>query len=224
MSYIPVLENKKLESSGLLISFEGVDGSGKTTAISLLRDYIQSKGYPVKVFKLPSQHVRDLPYFRVFADDYKAGEDGRVDPCALFIILLGDRLLTVRKEIIELLNQGYCVICDRYIYMTFAQIGYYGCSQDDMDALIRVAELFPLPNAPFIIDIDAKTAIERVHMRPNESDAKIDINIYRSFIENLKLMAKKNNLHIVESKDLEEMKKSICDIIDELLIMKGDKV
>jgi dTMP kinase len=194
---IPALTLQPHGTPGVLATFDGVDGSGKTTTIETMRAVLGSRGITAEVVKMPSPEVRSLSYFRQFADDHRAAEDGRIDPAALFMVLLGDRLLTVRKHIMPLLRQGRWVICDRYVYMTFAQMAAYGADPADLAALVAIAELFPAPDLPCVAHVPAALAIRRVHARPEERHASLHHDVITRFTVGLREVARANGVHLV---------------------------
>jgi dTMP kinase len=202
---------------GVLATFCGVDGSGKSTTIEGLRSYVEGHGQVAHVIKMPSTAARGLDYFREWADDHRAGEDGRVDIAALFFMLLGDRLLTVRKTVLSLLDQGGWVICDRYIYTAFAQLAAIGCADADMAALINMANLFPAPDLPFIMDVGAEEAIRRIRLRPAEKDSKASHDVFSRFVEGYRQLSDKNALNLLPTRDLSETSELVRNLAQPFL-------
>jgi len=198
---------------GVLATFCGLDGSGKTTTIEGLRAYVESCGRRVHVLRMPSNAARNLDYFREWADDHRAGEDGRVDVAALFSVLLGDRLLTVRKTVLPLLAKGDWVICDRYLYTAFAQLAAIGCTEEDRGMLAAIASRFPRPDLPFVMDVRADEAIRRIRLRPEERDTKADTDIFARFMDGYRRVAELNGVHLLPTRALEEtaeLVRTIC--------------
>jgi dTMP kinase len=201
---VPSLALQPHGTTGVLATFDGVDGSGKTTTIETMCAVLGSCGITAEVVKMPSPEVRGISYFRQFADDHRAAEDGRVDPAALFMVLLGDRLLTVRKRVMPLLRQGRWVICDRYVYMTFAQMATYGADPADLAALVAITELFPAPDLPCVAHVPAELAISRVHARPEERHARLHHDIITGFTVGLREVARANGVHLVPTDTAEQ--------------------
>lgn len=204
---VPVLRLRPHGLPGRLVTFDGLDGSGKSTSADVLRRHLTSVGADVDVVKLPSAAVRQLAYFREFADDNRAAEDGRVDVTALFTVLLGDRLLTVRQRILPMLARGGWVLCDRYVFMTFAQMAAFGSTPDDLEALRTVAELFPRPDLACITDVAAETAERRIRERDGERATKIDLDIFARVVLGLREVGRRNDVRLLPTRDAEETRR-----------------
>lgn len=94
------LELNKHKSKGLFISFDGIDGSGKSSLIDLTCKYFNSNNKKYFVIKMPSLECREISYFKEYLDnpiDFLYNK--KLDLLSLSIICLGDRLMTVRTKI-----------------------------------------------------------------------------------------------------------------------------
>lgn len=120
---------------GKLITIEGTDCSGKETQTNLLIKRLREDGYQVQNFSFPNYNS---PTGRIIGGPY-LGKDGydecyfsegatKVDPKVASLYYTADRKYNIDK-IIFLLNQGYNVILDRYIYSNMAHQG--GKIEDD---------------------------------------------------------------------------------------------
>lgn len=111
--------NKK---QGLLIVIEGIDGSGKTTQIELLKKFLYLKGLPCEIISFP--RYGENPEANLVADYLKGnlGSIFEVDPFLLAKAYAGDRLLA--KPLIEgWLKEGKIVIANRYVSSSKAHLG-----------------------------------------------------------------------------------------------------
>ena len=108
---------------GKLIVFEGIDGSGKSTQVALLADRLRQAGHAVALTAEPT----DLPCGKALREALS----GRVkkSECEMAVMFVLDRIAhnVTENGIAHLLEQGMCVICDRYYYSTLA---YQGLSTD----------------------------------------------------------------------------------------------
>lgn len=97
---------------GKLIVFEGIDGSGKSTQIRRLKEYLEGGGYNCLLISAPSSHMREYWAWR----QWHAQPDKRdvIDEFGLTIMALGDRLILQQSVIIPALSKGTIVISDRY--------------------------------------------------------------------------------------------------------------
>ncbi len=106
--------------TGLLVTFEGIEGSGKSTQIELTRAYVEEQGYPCLVTKEPGgsplgEEIRSLLLDR---------EDLRIDPMTELYLIEADRAQHLIEVIRPALNDGRIIICDRYTDATIAYQGY----------------------------------------------------------------------------------------------------
>ncbi|MBR6534305.1 MAG: dTMP kinase [Clostridia bacterium] len=146
---------------GKFIVLEGLDGSGKTTQINKLERHLKNKGLEVIVTKEP-QADRPIGQLlrRVLTQDEKT--DLRV-AASLFA---ADRLdhLTRRDGIIDALEKGAYVLCDRYYFSNYA----YNMVDVDLDwimSLNREAVKIGKPDLHIYVDVPADIALSRVTNR-----------------------------------------------------------
>lgn len=143
---------------GLFITFEGADGSGKTTQLNLVKDFLEKEGYDVVVTREPGalelgQKIRNilLHYEGVVADR-----------CEMFLFL-ADRAQHVDTFIKPSIQDGKVVLCDRYIDSTVAYQGY-GREQDIqlLKDLNDIAVNSLKPDLTLLFDVSTETAQQRV--------------------------------------------------------------
>ncbi len=143
---------------GLFITFEGADGSGKTTQLNLVKDFLEKEGYDVVVTREPGalelgQKIRNilLHYEGVVADR-----------CEMFLFL-ADRAQHVDTFIKPSIQDGKVVLCDRYIDSTVAYQGY-GREQDIqlLKDLNNIAVNSLKPDLTLLFDVSTETAQQRV--------------------------------------------------------------
>lgn len=109
-------------SKGLLIVFEGIDGSGKTTQIKLLAKELKLKKIPFEVISFP-QYGKNKFAKEIF--DYLSGKLGKLNEIDPYIIakLYAEDRKTVRDKIRNWLQSGKLVIANRYISSSKAHLG-----------------------------------------------------------------------------------------------------
>ncbi len=140
-------------SRGTFIVFEGIDGTGKTTQISLLTELLQVAGHQVVQTREPSdgqfgQKIRALFNSRK--------EITREEEISLF---LEDRREHVRDCIEPALEQGQVVLCDRYFYSTAA---YQGAAGEDPVQLFERNRFAPVPDLAIFLTIDPEESVRRI--------------------------------------------------------------
>ena len=149
------MENKK---TGYFITFEGADGSGKTTQLKMLKDYLESKGFEVVETREPGAgdvgtQIRNI----LLHSDSNISEK-----CEMFLFL-ADRANHIETFIKPNLKAGKIVLCDRYIDSTIAYQGY-GRGQN-IDLLKKLNEIVAgtlKPDLTLLYDVSTQTAMERV--------------------------------------------------------------
>lgn len=172
--------------NGLLVSFSGVDGSGKTTSIRRLRTNLRKHGYHVRVFKLPSRACKRLDLFTEYKRDPLTAESaGRVDIFSMFLAVAGDRLNTIRTKILPLLDEGYAVIVDRYLYSALCEavISSSGFTSTQWRVISDVMSEFPSPHVAFFNRVSFIEARKRINAREAERDDFVDPVLFNDRID-----------------------------------------
>lgn len=194
---------------GKLIVFCGLDGSGKTTLINNLNDYLCNLSLTPVLTKQPTPNMRNNHIFRVFQDQKdKCGYDYR----ALSLLAAADRLQHSSQVIVPALNSGNVVISDRYFYSCLANLQARGYENDQW--IYDIAKKLPLPDVSFFLDINVDEAIKRVRSRPNEKDRYIDIEMQYKLRDNYLKIAEEIGGVIIHTystidKSFEEIKNKI---------------
>ncbi|OGP37848.1 MAG: dTMP kinase, partial [Deltaproteobacteria bacterium GWC2_56_8] len=104
---------------GLFITFEGVEGCGKSTQITLLRDYIAKKGLEVLTIREPGGTPTGEAVRRILLD-----ANSEIGPMAELLLYEACRAELVEKVIRPALKAGKVVISDRFMDSTVAYQGY----------------------------------------------------------------------------------------------------
>jgi dTMP kinase len=170
---------------GLFISVEGLDGSGKTTQIEAIRDYLIDKGCDTVVLREPGgtrigEEIRKL----VLAPEYS-----EMDTVAEMLLYAASRAQIVAERVQPLLDEGKTIICDRYIDSSIAYQGYG--RGIDIDMVLKVnlmAVRNLLPHMTIFIDTDPVTAVSRRRKatkadRLESEEMEFHKKVYEGFIE-----------------------------------------
>lgn len=204
--------------NGKFITFEGTDGSGKTTQIKLLEEYLKDKGYEVVLSREPggtkvSELIRDL-----ILDPANT----EIVPLTEMILYAASRAQHVAQVIMPSIEAGKIVICDRFVDSSYA---YQGCGRGLDLRLIadvnRVAIDGISPDITFFLDIDPETAIKR---RINATGAdrieqeKLDFHkrVYEGY-KKMSLLFPDRIMTIDAEKPIEEISFQINKYIDTIL-------
>ncbi len=203
---------------GLFITVEGTDGSGKTTQIKLMEEYIRNKGYEVVLTREPggtriSEAIRDLILNPSNTD---------IVPLTEMILYAASRAQHVCEVIKPAVNEGKVVICDRFVDSSYA---YQGCGRGVDLKLVadvnRVAIDGMVPDITFFLDIDPKVALQR---RINSTGAdrieqeKMDFHmrVYEAY-KRMALLYSDRIKTINATQTIEEISSQINDCLAELV-------
>lgn len=149
--------------AGFFVTFEGVDGCGKTAQAALLATALRRTGRLVVETREPG----GSPFGERLRPALLAGLDGGAAPETLALLFAALRCEHVRRVIAPALERGAVVVCDRYADSTWA---YQGASGAAASFLSRLEETtgFPVPDVTFLLDVSPETALRR-RLRRGES-------------------------------------------------------
>jgi dTMP kinase len=144
------------------VTFEGIEGSGKTTQVGLLSEYLRAKGVPHRVTREPG----GTP----LADDIRSlllsPREERVFPETELLLYEAARAQHVRSVILPAVSSGTAVLCDRFCDATSA---YQGCARGIDNAVIEGLNAYASgetsPDLTFLFDLPAEEGFLRVRGR-----------------------------------------------------------
>ena len=138
--------------SGKLIAVEGLDGSGKSTQIYLVKRWLQSQ--KVKVF------FTEWNSSSLVKDATKRGkQEHSLKPTTFSLIHATDFADRYERQILPLLRAGYIVLCDRYIFTAFARDRARGVQQDWVASIYDYAIE---PDLTFYFRVPLEVSLNRI--------------------------------------------------------------
>jgi len=148
---------------GLFITFEGTEGSGKTTQISLLAEHLRSMGYLVRTTREPG----GTPIGEEIRHTLKhSAANQAMTPEAELLLMNASRAQLVREVIRPALKSGEIVLCDRFYDSTTAYQGYgRGLDLKIVKALIDVAVGDTRPDLTLLMLVPHEVSAERLLAR-----------------------------------------------------------
>src|SRR5580704_13067802 len=147
---------------GLFITFEGMDGSGKTTQMHLLAARLRGLGRTVLETAEPGGTPIGTKIRRILLDS----ANQELSPAAELLLYFASRAQNVDEWIAPALQRGEVVLADRFTDSSLVYQGYgRGLGAENVLALDRIACRGLKPNVTILVDIDAGTSLARAHAR-----------------------------------------------------------
>ena len=174
-------------TKGYLFTFCGLDGCGKTTMLSKLKEDLEDK-YTVFLTKQPPNAVRESDIFRTYMDN---PNHDAYDYRSLSLLAASDRVQHVNKVIEPQMQCGNIVISDRYFYSCLANLRARGFVQDEW--IYEIAEFIVQPDVAFFFDVPVETAVKRVRSRKTEKDRYVDMELQYKLRDEYIAICKANN-------------------------------
>src|SRR3982750_210118 len=203
----------ELNFPGRLIAVEGLDGSGKSTQIYLLKRWLELQGLKVFFSEWNSSEL-------VKSATSKGKSRQLLTPTTFSLIHATDFADRYERQLLPLLRAGYIVLCDRYIFTAFVRDTVRGCSPQWVRGIYNFAAL---PDLTFFFKADLEVSLQRIlDGRPQLKyfEAGMDMHLsadpYESFrifqgrlLEQYLAMSTEFNFVIVDANDRVEAQHSI---------------
>jgi dTMP kinase len=147
---------------GLFITFEGMDGSGKTTQMQRLSTRLRARGREVLETAEPGGTPIGMKIRRILLDS----ANQELFPTAELLLYFASRAQNVDEWITPALAAGKVILCDRFTDSTLVYQGAgRGLGAETVLALDRIACRGLAPDLTLLIDIDAETSLRRARSR-----------------------------------------------------------
>lgn len=158
--------------SGVFITFEGGEGSGKTTIAAMVKDHLTKEGYQVTLTREPggveiAEKIRDIIH-----DVQYTNMDSKTEA----LLYAASRRQHLVEKVIPALNQGHIVICDRFVDSSMV---YQGIARGIGIKEVYDMNLFAteniLPQRTLFFDVDPRLGLERVYANKNREINRLDL-------------------------------------------------
>lgn len=213
----------------LFITFEGVEGSGKTTQIQRLKRYLTNKGIPCSVTREPggcpiSEKIRKILLNPIHRE---------MVPMSELLLYEAARAQHVKDVIEPLLKKGSVVLCDRFSDATIAYQGY-GRKIDLrlVESLNRFASQGTRPDITFVLDcpsnLGLKRAIRRNEALSKENEGRFEsekVQFHQRVRRGYLSIAKKepNRIKVIDTRQgRNKVFEKIRQVIDELIVRSSE--
>ena len=203
--------------AGLFISFEGVDGAGKTTQVNLLADYLRALGREVVVTREPGGTALGT---QIRAMLLTTNPDEEISPRTEALLFAADRAQHVSEVIRPALERGAVVIPARDLDSSLAyQSGGRELTADDIRTLSMWATNNLLPARTYLLDIDPRASHTRLEHAEDRMESAGDDFQQRTRTAFLELAAVQPQRFCVidAQQSVGEIAALICDDVANLL-------
>jgi len=161
--------------TGTFITFEGIEGSGKSTQIALLANYLSSRGIRYVLTREPGGTLIGDQVRKILLDPANRS----LDPTAELLLYAASRAQHLCEIILPALANGMTVLCDRFSDATLAYQGYGRRLDIEMiRSLDRIVTTGMRPDVTILFDIEATMGIARARGRNNslglEAEARFE--------------------------------------------------
>ncbi|ODS50973.1 MAG: dTMP kinase [Halanaerobium sp. 4-GBenrich] len=206
-------------AEGFFITFEGIEGSGKTTQIRLLADYLQNKGYEVLVSREPGGTPLGEKIRNLLLDPQYDFMDYRTE----ILLYAADRAQHVKEKIKPALGKGKIVISDRF---ADSNLAYQAAGRGlDYEMVYQINDWVidsTWPDLTFILDIDIKEGLNRARAQSSEAEGdrlEREVDEFHQRVRDAYLqMAEKERFALVNAgESIENVQKNIENIISRRL-------
>ena len=207
---------------GLLISFEGSEGSGKTTQISRLAMLLNDAGYETIVTREPGgteigEQVRYLLKHH--------NVDEQMFPETELLLFAASRAQLVREVILPAVEEGKVVLCDRFLDSTTV---YQGVARRVNEDPVRIINDFAvgnfMPDLTIVLDVPAEVGMQRIKTRASDLPDRMEqenIGFYKLVREGYLVLAKSlpERFAVFDgTKDVMELEAEIWDEVSQRLL------
>ena len=177
----------------MFITFEGIDGSGKSTQANFLKNQLQNDGYDVILLREPggtiiSEKIRDLVL------NHRASS---VSPLTEALLIASSRYQLVNEIILPALKKNTIVICDRYIDSTIAYQGYgRGINVSWLNEINKYSLMHANPELTYLFDLKVEDSMLRIKNK-NKDRIELEGKDFLSKVRNGYLKLAKNSKRFI---------------------------
>ncbi len=164
-----------MHKQGRFITLEGIDGSGKSTQVYKIKEFLESHQQKVLVTREPSEKTKTGEILRQFLSQKDFDKTG---PETMLLLFFAARAEHIAKYIKPALEQGFWVISDRFVHSSYAYQGGFsgqpGAHLDnfDIDYLARWICKSCMPGLVILLDLNEEEAQKRIrehHLFPEKN-------------------------------------------------------
>ena len=203
-----------MKNKGYFVSFEGIDGSGKSTQIQYLAKYLETLGFDVIITREPGGSVGGEQIRKLLLQ----GEVDRWSPETELLLFTAARRDHLERIILPALEDGKIVICDRFTDSTRLYQGMRGPNLRNLVELLNEKVIMCDPDLTIIIDINPETALKRAKSRKTVEErfedfgVDLQMKMRKGFIELAKEFG--DRIEVVDGQQsVDKLAQDICSLV-----------
>lgn len=171
--------SQPMNRRGLFLTFEGPEGSGKSTQLRMLAQRLRAAGHDVLETAEPGGTPIGLQIRRVLLD----AKNQELSPTAELLLMFAARAQNIDQWILPALAAGRVVVCDRFTDSTLVYQGAArGLGAEMVYDIDRIACRGLVPDLTLLIDVDIETGLARAHRR-NQRTREVETRIDEQSLE-----------------------------------------
>ena len=183
---------------GIFITIEGPEGAGKTTIIEMLLEKLESEGYPIMKTREPGGIEIAEQIRSVILNKNNTAMDGRTEA----LLYAAARRQHLVEKVLPAIEQGFIVLCDRFIDSSLAYQGFArGIGMDEVYSINTFAIDNRMPDATLYFDIDPEIGMKRINDHKGREVNRLDLEnleFHRKVREGYQLLSRKYSNRIIE--------------------------
>lgn len=199
---------------GIFITFEGVEGSGKTTIIEGLNEKLKSLGYDVILTREPggieiAEQIRNII---LDVNNTKMTKETET------LLYAASRMQHLSEKVIPALEQNKIIICDRYLDSSLAYQGYARGVGIDNVLLANNFALKYMPDLTFFIDVKPEVGLKRIQGRGKLDRLDLEsINFHNAVYEGYLKVCEMNEKRIIKIDGNRDPESVLDDVYNKVL-------
>ncbi len=178
-----------------LITFEGIEGVGKSTQINLVLDWLKTKGFSTKLLREPGSTI-----FGEKIRELLLSKDSDISAHTELLLMFAARSEMIKEHLMD--SREDFILCDRYFHASIAYQGYGRKLSLDLINLLINGVNCPIPDLTIIYDLDVKAGFKR---KTNDVIDRIEssgINFFEDVRKGYQLLAKeRSEVEIVDASE-----------------------
>jgi len=196
---------------GLFITFEGGEGSGKSTHIEFLKKFLQKKGLKVAVFREPgSTELGEI--IRKILLNFK----GNITAETELFLYLAARTQFVKEKLMAALDRYDVVICDRFSDSTLVYQGHaLRLGIEKIKTIVEFVSFGIKPDLTIVLDLEPKQGLSRIKRKKDRIECR-SLKFHQALRKGYKILAEADpgRIKIINAKDRKHVRKRLMRILE----------